>query len=306
MRGRKRPSRLALTLKQHFAVVAFCGVALLLLAALSLQQHTYIGAVTLTIVLCVLCAGYYLGYTFNYKKILNHSPRHEYLYKIFSTWGVLAFGAVWLFLFALVGTMLDQRFERLFFHGEGFFAIFKQLIYLSADFFLLGVPKAILPALGADIQKGPAGEAFLALSSAVFKVSLLAAVAATWNERREARRAAQRVFQLLDNKEKTAPSYQKRLVAELAKQYAATPHIQEEVGGRVISHLRGVKSKEGCDLAFLIAQRTGSEPIFTAAVDYLIAANDRRVRQLEKHVTDTVLSRALQQRIAPMRPNRPR
>lgn len=306
MRGRKRSSQLVLTLKQHFAVVAFCAVALLLLAVLALQSHTYIGAVTLTAILCVLCAGYYLGYTFNYKKILNHSPRHEYLYKIFSTWGVLAFGALWLFLFALAGQLLDQKFVSLFFNGAGFFPIFKQLIYLCADFFLLGIPKAILPALGESIQKGPAGEAFLALSSAVFKVSLLAAVAATWNERREARRAAQRVFQLLDNKEKTAPSYQKRLVAELAKQYAATTHIQEEVGGRVIGHLRGVKSKEGCDLAFLIAQSTGSEPIFTAAVDYLIAANDRRVRQLEKHVTETALIRLLQQRIAPIRPKRPR
>lgn len=305
MRGRKRPSQLVLTLKQHFAVVAFCGVALLLLAALALLKHTYIGAVVLAVFLCLLCAAYYLGYTYNYKKILNHSPRHEYLYKIFSTWGVLAFGALWLFLFALAGELFDRRFERLFFNGAGFFPVFKQLIYLCGDFFLLGIPKAILPALGEGIQKGPAGEAFLAISSSVFKVSLLAAVAATWNERREARRAAQRVFQLLDNKEKTASSYQKRLVAELAKQYAVTPHIPEEIGERIVAHLRGVKSKEGCDLAFLIAQSTGSEPIFTAAVDYLISANDRRVRQLDKHVTDTALSRLLQQRIAPIRQKRP-
>lgn len=302
----KRPNRLVLTFKQHFPVVAFSLVALLLWAGLELQKHSFWPAAGMGAVLCLLCTTYYLGYTYSYRKILSHSPQQDYLYKIFSLWGVLAFGALWLFLFAFVGALLDQRFPASFFNGSGFIAIIEQLIFLCADFFLLGIPKTILPAIGADIPKGWAGNAFLSASSTIFKVSLIAAIVATWNERREAKKEAQQIFKFIEKDHKVSPTYQAKLVAQLARQYAGAALMPDDVNAAVIRHLREVKTKEGCDLAFLIAQSTSDEKIFSAAVDYLVTANDRRIARLERHVKEGVLREALHRRVAPKNPKRPR
>lgn len=285
--------------RDHFAAVIFTGLAVVLAVDVFALERNRTLASLISLLLLAASVIYYLTYFFNYRKIVDHSPKVEFLFEVYSFWGVVAFGVLSIFVFALFGASLDHIWPNSVFHGASYFDVLHQLGLIILDFFSLGWANALGLNFGGIKEQGTVGRLYIQLATFLFKISLIAAIVATWKDFHDARRTAVEIFkgQLPDS------SVSKRLIHALSRQYTKELVVPSEVEREILNKVRVSKSKPTRDLLLLIAQRTSDMTTFGLCLDYFASVRDSRLQKLIRHIEDSAKKEMLLERFRPIKPN---
>lgn len=268
--------------REHVSAITFSSTATLMALGLIAEGSGSPAAVVVSFMLSCVLVIYYAGYLLNYRQLLRHARRAEYLQNLYSLWSVVVFAILSIFAFALIGSLLDRFRPGYFFFGAGMNEILLLLIGLVLDAMCFGVLSGLDVPLDNLSGKGFGGVVFVFLSSSLIKGALGGAVFATLRDIFKAERDASEVFDSppVVREVENCPSH--RTVNALYARYVREEQLNEEQERMILARIGQARHPRARALALLIAQRTGSLEIFTSAVDYLVKVKDYRVARMNR------------------------
>jgi len=293
MRNSPQIAHWKLTVFHYFPLLVFSSVVLMLVAAGIVVDYLPKLALTISTILVACAVAYYCYFLYNFTKLIDHDPRIAFLYEIYSLWGIVVFGLLSFWIFALFGTVLDHEYPDLVFHGSSFWSVLIQIILQIADSIAAGLPAVFDSSVTALIEKwiglkftiptemGHLGKAYIWGAQFLFKVSLVASILQTWEHHRNTKRALDEIF---GYSERTKPPIyvSRMLIREVYRRYSQAADFNSDVEREILERINESTSKEARDILLLIHNRTKDSAIHAECERRLMQLKDRRIWSIKK------------------------
>lgn len=293
-----------LTVFRYFPLLVFSVIVLTLITAGIIVDYFPKLALVISTVLLICTVAYYCYFLYNFTKLVDHDPKIAFLYEIYSLWGIIVFGLLSFWIFALFGTALDHAYPDLVFHGTSFWSVLIQILLQLADTIAAGLPAVFdtnVTALSerwlglkfaTPVEIGQLGKAYIWGASVLFKVSLVASIVQTWEHHRNRERALNEIFGYAE-KAKPAIYVSPELIREIYRKFSRETNCNSDVEREILERLRESTSKEACDLLLLIHNNTKNPEIRSECEKRLKFVKERRIWTIQNGTRGTKRKRRL-------------
>lgn len=273
---RRDKRRVIWLFKEHFELLFFIFLFFILgLGYFYIDSNIYLSAVC-AVILVVNAILYYYIYFKKYQVLTDTvSQYHYYYYDIYSVWGIIFFNAIFLFVFAYIGTVLSVIFPSLGFGQIEINDLVLFLIQTVIDSLFLGVLGAYSINWSTINMQGLFAKTFIYVANVTIDLAFISSLVAVITESIKTKRELKNVFVSKKiNKEyfsSLTPAKIKAIMKYCAK---GDDIIQYE--SELVSMLKESRSKDVKDLMLQIFQSTKNINTLSACHDYFDNNKDHR------------------------------
>lgn len=271
--------------REHFSIGLFSISAFILgVGIFILPISTVMGGIT-AVLLLLITTWYYVTYLSQYKLLSDiYSHSSQYHFNAFSVFNIIIFNALFLFVFAYIGVVLDKYFPLLGFAGASFYDLLLFLIQSVVD----GLTFGLLENFGANLSgikfESTFARTYVYLTKLTIDLAIIASVVSVVRESIHAKRELQKVVDGKEFDSNFFASLTPVKVRETLRCIRRKDIVVSQKQNELLSILGGSKSKEAKDIILQILQSTENMDVFSSCVDYFCLHQDRRFKFVCKRI----------------------
>ncbi|WP_303289870.1 hypothetical protein [Marinobacter sp. SS5-14b] len=285
----KYRARLKRAYKEHFSLFLFVSLASLLGFSIFLMPVClYFSVLTSGFLILVLVAYYYTY--FSKFRILtdDYSPQKEYYYEAYSVWGVLAFNALFIFVFAHVGTVLSKVSPVLGFGEITFYGMLLFLVQAVIDGITFGILGSYSVNLSNIKMHGVFAQTYAYAANLTIDLAFIASIFSVVGEYLGTNREFKRIIssEVSDSDFFTTLSPAK--VRAIVKHINSGKIDVQSQSEKIVNLLFNSCSKDARDIMLQVMQMTNNMDVYSRCVDYFKRNKDYRFKRICARVKDPV------------------
>jgi len=270
--------------KEHYAFFLFILLSGLLIVGLGLLSSASYVSVLIAIILMFGAFFYYYGYFKVFRLLTDTYSQKEYYFEAYSIWGVLTFNALFIFIFAYVGSTLAVFFPSLGFGKIDFSELLLYLVHIVVDGITFGLLSSYSITFSSIQMNGFFANSYAYMVNLIVDLAFIVSVFSVIRESVVSKRELKRVIQFGS----FDPNYFSVLtpikVKEVIRNISIGKLDIKQKGDYLVQMLSQSNSKEARDIILQIMQSSCDDKVFLACIDYFQMNFDHRFLQVCKKI----------------------